>query len=148
MNPRALRDLRWTLIAIAGLLAAAGLTAALSDDHASSAGPPMWRVLAALGLCIALAVAGAWALKVRLAKGDSLPMQPGMSLSKLLMPTIPVVAKQGGGAIEVLQTVKLGSQLELSLLSIEGQRYLIGSTAQYVTLLKQWTPAAAKASPP
>lgn len=72
---------------------------------------PIWRVLGALALCLALAVAAAYVLRRRL--GGSLPLTVGRTRR-----------------LRIVETLRLGHQVDLCLVSCDGAEFLLAVSAQ------------------
>ncbi len=77
---------------------------------------PVWRVLGALALCLALAVAAAYLLKRRL--GGSLPLAMGRARR-----------------LQLLETLRLSHQVDICLVSCDGAEFLVAASAQGATTI-------------
>jgi hypothetical protein len=106
-----------------------------ADDDVS-----VWRVLAALLLCMVLAIAGAFMLR-----SGHLRLGAGRGLAALF-PTKCGPAKRGR-RLAVVETVRLGHQAELSIVTCDGEDLLVSSSAQGVALVAKLPQPAGKAGP-
>ncbi len=97
-----------------------------ADDDIS-----VWRVVAALLLCLVLAVAGAFALRAR-----------GGGIGKLF----PLVVRRSR-RLQVVETVRLGPQADLSIVTGDGRELLVASSPHGVSLLRELPFEAAQATP-
>jgi len=98
-------------------------TLGLAPSHDVS----LWRVVSALLFCCALGAAGAFALKVRM---RNRPMAQGkVSLDwRQLVGNLRLGARaagEGTGRLKVVETVRLGYQVEVSLLECDGKAMVI-----------------------
>ena len=91
---------------------------------------PVWRVLGALALCLALAVAAAYLLRRRL--GGSLPLTMGRSRR-----------------LQLIETLRLSHQVDICLISCDGAELLVAASAQGATTINPGLapPPAAPATP-
>jgi hypothetical protein len=79
----------------------------------------LWRVLAALLLCMVLAIAGAFALKAR----------PG--LGRLFS----FAVKHGKRRLHLVETLRLNHQIDLCIVDCDGQELLVAASARGAELL-------------
>jgi flagellar biogenesis protein FliO len=79
---------------------------------------PVWRVLGALALCLGLALAAAFVLRRRL--GGPLPLAMGRARR-----------------LQLVETVRLGPQVHLCLVSCDGTEFLVAASAQGATTIRQ-----------
>jgi hypothetical protein len=89
---------------------------------------PMWRVVGALLFCCALGAAGAFALKYRMR--NAAPMARGTARFdwRQLAGDLrlgPRPAAQDPGRLKVVETVRLGYQVEVNLLECDGKSIVI-----------------------
>jgi hypothetical protein len=134
MRPAATRLARATAAAPwIWLAAAAPVTAGVLGQ----ANPPdlfWWRWVAALALCMALAVGGALALRARMPGGKARPIGSG-ALAGLFARTL------GGGAgprrLRVVETARVNPQLEVSIVRCDDREYVLATTPQGAVLLSQ-----------
>jgi flagellar biogenesis protein FliO len=82
---------------------------------------PVWRVLGALALCLALAVAAAYVLRRRL--GGSLPLNIGRTRR-----------------LQLVETLRLSHHIDLCLVSCDGAEFLVAASAQGATTIKPSLP--------
>lgn len=104
---------------------------------------PWWRLLLALLLCLGLAVAGAYALRLRQTRlglarsipttGSKLDANAGRNLGLLAKRLFQAPA----GRIKLIQSVRVSPQLDVCLLSCDGKEYLIAATPQSAVVLSQ-----------
>jgi hypothetical protein len=80
--------------------------------HAQDADIAPWRVAIALIVCLALALAGAFALRWRLRAGPAMFATP--------------VERQ----LRLVETLRLSHQIDICLLECDGRRVLVATTAQ------------------
>ena len=78
---------------------------------------PIWRVLGALALCLALAVAAAYFLRRRL--NGSLPLAMGRARRRL----------------QLVETLRLSHQVDICLVSCDGAEFLVAATQQGATAI-------------
>ena len=112
------------LLAVATLMLA-GPACAQTLGRATGPDIAWWRVLAALLLCLALAVGGALALRARLAAGGSIPKAPwrfGTSAARRL---------------RVVEAIRVGSQTEICLIACDETEYLVAVSPQKIEVLAQ-----------
>lgn len=83
---------------------------------------PVWRVLGALALCLALAVAAAYFLRRRL--GGSLPLARGRTRR-----------------LQLVETLRLSHQVDICLVSCDGAEFIVAATQQGATTVKSSLPA-------
>lgn len=91
-----------------------------SDDGIS-----LWRVLAALLLCLVLAVVGGFALKKRL-DGST--------------PTLATLFKRGPTTrrrLKLVESLRIGTQVELCIVTCDGREFLVATSTQGVQLLQR-----------
>lgn len=122
MSPRA----PWGAAGFALILPAWGLSAvpALAQRLAEGqAAPfPWWRWFAAIGFCLLLAVAGAYALRARVqGRGLALPRALGGLLTG---------ASAAPRRVTVLESVRVSPGLEICLVRCDAQEYLLAATPQ------------------
>jgi flagellar biogenesis protein FliO len=98
-----------------------GLAMAQKLGQAPDTDVAWWRVVAALGLCLALAVAAAFALRTRM-RGVVRPVA-------------------GGGArqIQLMESLRLSHQVDVCLLRCADQRVLVATSPHGVVLLSSET---------
>jgi flagellar biogenesis protein FliO len=89
---------------------------------------PVWRVLGALALCLALAVAAAYVLRRRL--GGSLPLNMGRTRR-----------------LQLVETLRLSHHIDLCLVSCDGAEFLVAASAQGATTIKPSLPPAPTPEP-
>jgi flagellar biogenesis protein FliO len=89
---------------------------------------PVWRVLGALALCLALAVAAAYVLRRRL--GGSLPLNMGRTRR-----------------LQLVETLRLSHHIDLCLVSCDGAEFLVAASAQGATTIKASLPPGPIAEP-
>lgn len=83
----------------------------------------LWRVLAALLLCLVLAVVGGFALKKRM-DGST--------------PTLASLFKRGPSArrrLKLVESLRIGPQVELCIVTCDGREFLVATSSQGVQLL-------------
>lgn len=145
------------LAATAGVFGAAVASAAHAALPGYAEGGLFWlRWAAALGLCLLLAIAGAYALKVRQSGGPVRPgpgvfgvgafgkgrLRPGSLWAAALRATVtwpPGVRSLDTGAVRrlrVIESLRVSAQLEVCLLECDDRELLLATTAQGVVLLK------------
>jgi flagellar biogenesis protein FliO len=83
---------------------------------------PIWRVLGALALCLALAVAAAYFLRRRL--GGSMPLTMGRARR-----------------LQVIETLRLSHQVDICLVACDGAEFLVAAAPQGVTTIGTGPPA-------
>src|SRR5258706_13616939 len=105
------------------LLAAIRSTPALAETlgQAGDDGISLWRVAFALVLCLGLAIAGAFALKGRLA--------PGQAIS------IPFFAGATSRRMKLIETLRVKHQVELCLVTCDGHEMLVLTSKQGAQVL-------------
>jgi flagellar biogenesis protein FliO len=83
-----------------------------------------WRVVGALLLCLLLALAGAWALKMRMSGGSALPR--------------PLITRLGaqGRRLQLVESLRLGAQVDLCIVSCDGRELLVAASSHGAQLLK------------
>jgi len=121
--------LRPTAAGIGGaalLLLAAAPACAQRLGQGNGAEVPVWRVLGALALCLALAVGAAYVLRRRL--GGSMPLAMGRTRR-----------------LQVIETLRLSHQVDLCLVACDGAEFILAATPQGATLIDQRPPAPAAA---
>lgn len=84
---------------------------------------PVWRVLGALILCLGLAVGAAWVLRRRL--GGSAPLATGRSQR-----------------LKLVESLRLGHQIHICLVTCDGGEFLVASSPQGATLISPGLPPA------
>ncbi len=92
--------------------------------HGAESGPPIWRVLLALTICLALAVGGALALRWRMRGGG------------LVIPTM------SGRRVMLLERTRLSHQVDLCLVRCDGREFLITTSPTDTRFGPELTPAA------
>lgn len=114
------RQPSWPLTIAA--LAAAGPACAQTLGQAAGPDVSWWRVLAALLLCLALGVGGAYALRARMGVG-----------------TAPQVLWRLGSApakrLRIIETVRVGQQVEVCLIACDGREHLIAVSPHAIEVL-------------
>jgi flagellar biogenesis protein FliO len=105
--------------------------AALAQRIGQAAGTsiPWWRVVAALALCLALAVGAAYALKLRM-RGAT-PMFGA-----------------GPRRMQLVETLRLSHQVDLCLVRCDGRELMIAATPHGATLVSQAEAAEPVEAPP
>jgi flagellar biogenesis protein FliO len=122
----------WTLAAAAAMVASPSAAQTLPQGG-TEAPVSLGRVVAALVLCMLLALAGALVLRRR-ALGGAIVPGPGASLfAKLALLQPP--ASRVDRRLSIVQTVQAGASLHVCLIKLDGQEYLVASTPQAITLL-------------
>jgi len=114
----------------AALLVAAAPAFAQRLGQGTGTEVPIWRVLAALLLCLSLAVAAAVLLRRRLGGGA----RP--------------VAFGGSRRLQLVETLRLSHQLDLCVVSCDSGEFLIASTPHGATLIKPHLAAPEPAKEP
>lgn len=110
-------------IAGAALLALAAAPAwAQRIGQGTGAEVPIWRVLGALALCLALAVAAAYVLRRRM--GGSLPLALGR-----------------GRRLQLIETLRLSHQVDICLIACDGAEFLVAATPHGATTINANVPA-------
>lgn len=90
---------------------------------------PVWRVLGALALCLALAVAAAYFLRRRL--GGSLPLAIGRTRR-----------------LQLVETLRLSHQIDICLVSCDGAEFLLAASAHgAATIILALPPSPATPEP-
>lgn len=84
---------------------------------------PVWRVLGALALCLALAVGAAYVLRRRL--GGSTPLTLGR-----------------GRRLQLVETLRLSHQVDICLIACDGAEFLVAAAPQGATTIDPRRPAA------
>jgi len=112
------------IVPAAALLAAAAPAFAQRLGQGTGTEVPIWRVLAALLLCLALAVAAAILLRRRLGGGA----RP--------------VAFGGSRRLQLVETLRLSHQVDLCVVSCDSAEFLIASTPHGATLINPQLPPA------
>jgi flagellar biogenesis protein FliO len=96
------------------------LPSGANDTHTSGA---LWQMFASILVILAFGAAAILIIK------------------KVLPKLGPIAAKGGissrGGHLRVIETVRLGPQRQVHLLEVDGRRYLVGHTANNITLLAE-----------
>jgi hypothetical protein len=118
-NRRALWRTAVTLVVLT--TTATAQTIGRADDD----GVSVWRVLAALVLCVVLAVAAALILRARL---GYLPQLPGHRTRRL----------------RLVETLRLGRQVSLSIVACDGEEMLLLSSDQAGELIRRLPDGGAK----
>ncbi|HEV2818520.1 MAG TPA: flagellar biosynthetic protein FliO [Allosphingosinicella sp.] len=119
---------RLARIALAGaLLLAAAPALAQRLGQGTGTEVPIWRVLGALFLCLALAVAAAFLLRRRLA-GGARPLAFG-----------------GPRRLQLVESLRLSHQVDLCVVSCDGGEFLIAATPHGATLIDPHLPRPAPA---
>lgn len=90
----------------------------------------IWRILAALALCLVLAVVGAFALKSRMAGGQLIPF-----------------ALKKDRRLKLVESLRLANQVDLCIVLCDGRELLVAASAHGVDLLKH-LPLADGSIPP
>ncbi len=109
---------RWSLVVVAWYqLASAAEGQQLGG--AQSVDISLWRVLAALLLCIALVIGAAFALRYRMTGRIDLSLGTMASTKRIVL----------------LERLRLGAQAELCLVTIDGQEWLVTATPTNVQLV-------------
>lgn len=94
----------------------------------------IWRVVAALFLCMVLAVGGAFALRVR--NGNGRPI------------SFPFLRAKVDRRLKLVETLRIGSHVDLSIVSFDGSELLIASSAHGAEVLtRSKTVASPDATP-
>lgn len=116
-----MKNTRWTghgfglaLILMSASTAAHGQLLGKGDDSGIS----LWRLIAALLLCLALAVAGAFALKARLGAGFSLPG--------------PIARRR---RMQLVETMRLPNQVNLCIVMCDDRELLVATSARGADLI-------------
>ena len=112
------------LIGAVAALPAHGQTLGLAPSHDVS----VWRVVAALLFCCALGAAGAFALKFRLRNGAPVARGKARLDWRQLVGDLRIGARTGGnevGRLKLVETVRLGYQVEVNLLECDGKSIVI-----------------------
>jgi flagellar biogenesis protein FliO len=97
-----------------------------TDDGVSA-----WRVVAALLLCMALAVAGAFVLK------------SGAGRGLLSWPSV-----KRGRRLHLVETLRVGQQVDLCIVTCDGRELLVASSAHGADLLAHLPMSEAASAPP
>lgn len=118
------------LLFSAGLASSAAPAWAQRLGQATGAETPLWRVAAALLLCLALAVGGALALRIRL-RGLARP--PGASKWWLLLPSPSRFLGAGQRRLQLVETLRLSHQVDICLFSCDERHFIVAATPQGVT---------------
>jgi flagellar biogenesis protein FliO len=113
----------------AGWLLAPGLAAAQKLGQAPDTDVAWWRVLLALGLCLALAVGAALVLRTRM-RGVARP------------------APKAGRQLQLVESMRLSHQVDVCLLACDGEQLLVATSPQGVVLLAGGKPTAVAAEAP
>lgn len=95
-----------------------------ADDDVS-----MWRVFAALLLCLMLAVGGAFVLRMRFGTGQILPL----------------ITKQSR-RLKLIESLRLGQQSDLCIVICDGRELLVSVSPHGVQLLADLAPGASPKS--
>ena len=127
MTRRRLRlcSLRRPLIAAAAVVLALPAASAQTLGQGAADDISTWRVVAVLLLCLALAVFAALALRARF--GGSLPA---------------LFAATSGRRLQLVETLRLSHQIDLCVVTCDGQEYLVAATAQGAQILRELPPGA------
>lgn len=86
-----------------------------------------WRIVGALLFCCALGAAGAFALRYRLRGKTAAPARTAPDWRQLIA-SLGVGAKpaaEGGGRLRLVETVRLGYQVEVNLMECDGKTMVI-----------------------
>ena len=110
------------LVAAAALLLAAAPALAQRLGQGTGTEVPIWRVLGALFLCLALAVAAAFLLRRRLA-GGARPIAFGRSRR-----------------LQLVESLRLSHQVDLCVVSCDGGEFLIAASPHGATLIDPHLP--------
>jgi flagellar biogenesis protein FliO len=90
---------------------------------------PVWRVLGALALCLALAIAAAYVLRRRL--GGAMPAAIGRARR-----------------LQLVERLRLSHQTDICLISCDGTEFLVAATPQGTATIAAPLPASAPGAPP
>ena len=114
----------WAAIAALG----AGRVSAQTLGAAAETGPPWWRVLGALVLCLCLATGAAYALRTRLGAraGSGVGRLPPLAGLVARLGLAPVPARR----LKLIETLKVSPHLEVCLLAWDDQELAVGATPQ------------------
>lgn len=104
-------------IALSGCLPLPAMAQTLGQGQ--DGGVSLWRVIFALLLCLALAVAGAFAVRSRTAGSGALLLKPSLHRRRL----------------HLIETVRLPHQVTLCLLRCDGRELLLSTSPQGAHLL-------------
>ena len=118
--------LAW-LVFVPGFFAPA--TVALAQQLGTSAATevPWWRVVGALTICLLLAVAAAFSLKWKLAKGPSpLPAPAWASRFTESIKTLSGDARR----LRLVETLRLSHQIDICLIRCEDREYVVAASPQ------------------
>ncbi|MDB5441401.1 MAG: Flagellar biosynthesis protein FliO [Caulobacteraceae bacterium] len=119
------RRLGLAAFALALATGLAGVAEAQVLGQGPAPGVSAWRVVAALVLCLVLAVAGAVALKSRLgARAPKVWPLQGLNLWRWR------TAARGGRRVEALESIRLSPQVEVCLFNCDGRAFLAVATTQ------------------
>jgi len=138
---RAARRLAAVAVVALGLAGRAAPAFADRLGQATGAEPSLWRVTAALLLCLALAVAGALALRARLRGGGRAPAGAAWRL-----PFADPAGLFGGGAprrLQLIETLRLSHQVDICLFSCDERQFVVAATPHGATVLAGAAPGPA-----
>lgn len=118
------------LVVVAACLAGCGSLPAAAQTLGLAQSPevPLWRVVGALLFCCLLGAAGSLALRYRLQSQPSRGAKPAAkSLSQVLaaLDLRPRRAEVADARLRLVETVRLGYQVEISLLECDGEKVLV-----------------------
>lgn len=88
---------------------------------------PWWRVVGALSICLALAVAAAFSLKWKLSRDPSQPIAPAWAA--LFTKSIKTL---GGDArrLRLVETLRLSHQIDICLIRCDRREYIVAASPQ------------------
>ncbi|MEI9997611.1 MAG: flagellar biosynthetic protein FliO [Rhizomicrobium sp.] len=115
------------------VLAACRPAAAQTLGQGADDGISTWRVIAVLLLCLALAVYAAYVLRARLGGAPRFAW-PLLSRTKIQR------------RLQLVETLRLSHQIDLCVVTCDGQDLLVAASAQGVEILRELPPGAATAA--
>jgi flagellar biogenesis protein FliO len=107
---------RYAAAGVFGYLLTPGLALAQTLGAGGGADVPLWRVVGALILCLALAIGGAFALRIKL-RGAL----PGLGTA--------------GRRLRLVESIRLTQQVDVCLLSCDDKEFLIAATPHGALLI-------------
>ena len=96
------------------------LPSGTNDTHTTGA---LWQMFASILVILAFGAVAILIIKRVLPKLGPISIKGGVS--------------SRGGHLRVIETVRLGPQRQVHLLEVDGRRYLVGNTANNITLLAE-----------
>lgn len=118
------------------LVALATPTAAQTLGQGSGLEIAWWRIVAAFLICAALAVAAAFALRTRMqASGAHSQPASGWRAVRNAIFSWPSCPEAGEPRLRLVETLRLGPQVDICLVQVDGRDFLVAMSPQGVSLL-------------